>query len=67
MSGEGIWSGRYAVELERCFHLGIAKKITVLKEEQINYKRNSKKCSTKREMCIGNILDMTVRGETMRH
>lgn len=58
--------GKHAVELQRCFHVGVAKKITILKEEQTNCKRNSKKCSTKREMCIGSILEMTMRGGTMR-
>lgn len=63
---KGMWSGRHAVELQRYFHVGVGKKITILKEEQMNYKRNSKEGSTKREMCIGNILEMTERGETMR-
>lgn len=67
MSGKGMLSGRRVVELQRCFHVGVAKKIRVLREEQTNYKSNSKKCSTEREMCIGNVLEMTLRGETMRH
>lgn len=43
MSGKGTWSGKGAVELQRYFHVGVAKQITILKEEQTNYKRNSKK------------------------
>lgn len=42
-NGKGMWSGRRAVELQSCFHVGIAKEENhreVLKEEQINYKRN---------------------------
>lgn len=66
MSGKGLWSGRRAVELQRCFHVGVAKKITVLKENYKRNSKNSKKGSTKREMCIGNILEMTERGDTMR-
>lgn len=49
MNGKGIWSGRCAVELQRCFHV-------ICKANHNFEERNSKKFSMKREMCIGNNL-----------